>query len=94
MRSCCSRGSARWRFCNLQVVPSGDISLMPHAWTTSTSKSSLSVRIIAGGQADPPMMVRLNDENRRPFCFMWLIRPSHTVGTPAENVTRSFSNSS
>jgi hypothetical protein len=33
---------------------------MPQAWITSTSKSSRSDFIIAGGQAEPPITVRLN----------------------------------
>ena len=60
---------------------------------TSTPKSSSRVRIIAGGQAEPPMTVRFRVERRRPFCFMWLMTPSQMVGTPALKVTRSDSNS-
>ena len=75
-------------------MPSGDISVMPQAWMTSMPKSSSSVRIIAGGQAEPPITVRLKVLNFSSFCFTWLIRPSHTVGTPALKVTFSASNSS
>src|SRR6185437_11024335 len=47
-----------------------------------------------GGQAAPPTAMRLNVDKRR-LCFcMCSSTPSHTVGTPAENVTFSDSNSS
>lgn len=78
---------------SLQVVPSGDISVMPQAWITSTP-SALSVRIMAGGHAEPPITVRRNDENFRPLPCTCCSRPSHTVGTPAEKLTCSCSNSS
>src|SRR6266702_1451807 len=46
---------------------------------------------MAGGHAEPPITVRLSDENRTPASRMWVSKPSHTVGTPAEYVTRSLS---
>ena len=75
-------------------VPSGDISVMPQAWITSMPNSSSSVRIIAGGQAEPPITVRLRVLKLSLFCLAWLISPSQTVGTPALKVTFSPSSSS
>src|SRR5881392_1133952 len=40
------------------------------------------------------MIVRRIVENLSPFASTWPSSPCHTVGTPAESVTRSFSNSS
>jgi hypothetical protein len=62
---------------------------MPQAWITCTSNSSSSVRIIAGGQAEPPITVRRRVESFSSLAFMWLITPSQTVGTPALKVTPS-----
>ncbi|MDT4846152.1 hypothetical protein FQZ97_801670 [compost metagenome] len=78
---------------SLHEVPSGDISVMPQAWMTSTSSAS-SARIIAGGAAEPPITVRRKVENFSLFDCTYCSRPSHTVGTPAEKVTFSCSNSS
>ena len=39
---------------------------------------------MAGGQAEPPITVRLSEEKRTPACFIYVSRPSQTVGTPAE----------
>jgi hypothetical protein len=39
--------------------------------------------IMAGGQAEPPITVRLSVENLRPAGFMWPSSICHTVGTPA-----------
>jgi hypothetical protein len=52
------------------------------------------VRIIAGGQAEPPITVRLKVLNLRLFCFTYVSSPSQTVGTPALKVTFSDSNNS
>src|SRR3954468_7641911 len=49
---------------------------------------------MAGGQADPPMMVRRIVWNFRLFASTCASRPCHTVGTPADTVTPSASNSS
>ena len=50
----------------------------------------LEARIIAGGQAEPPITVRdLSVENLSLLLFRWPSRPSHTVGTPAVIVTFS-----
>ena len=38
---------------------------------------------MAGGQAEPPMTVRLSVENRRPPGLMWPSSICQTVGTPA-----------
>src|SRR5262249_3487725 len=46
------------------------------------------------GQAEPPMIVRRSVVGFTLFSRMNWMRPFHTVGTPAENVTRSFSNRS
>src|SRR5690606_12262311 len=80
--------------CRVQAVPSGDISVMPQACTTCTRRRSIRVSIIAGGQAEPPITVRRKVENRKSLVSTWLIRPSQTVGTPAEKVTPSASNNS
>src|SRR3569623_1798237 len=94
MACCASTGSAVCLDCSVQGVPSGDISVMPQACTTSMPYCLRSVFIIAGGQAEPPITVRRKRENFRLFCATWLSKPIHTVGTPAENVTCSCSNSS
>ncbi len=49
---------------------------------------------MAGGQAEPPITVRSMVEKPAPDSRRWLSRPSQTVGTPAEQVTRSASISS
>src|SRR3954470_645963 len=49
---------------------------------------------MAGGQAEPPITVRLSVEKRRPPGFMWVRSICHTVGTPAAKVTPSASISS
>lgn len=61
---------------------------------TSTLYSSRKDAIIDGGHAEPPITVRFNDEKRSLFSRMWLSKLSHTVGTPAANVTVSDSISS
>src|SRR5690349_14471879 len=40
------------------------------------------------------MIVRFSVESLRWFCLRYWMSPPHTVGTPAENVTRSDSKSS
>ncbi|MNT54545.1 hypothetical protein D3C72_1917150 [compost metagenome] len=67
---------------------------MPQPWMTSTSNLSIRVSIMAGGHAAPPITVRRKVENFKLFCKAWFSKPSQTVGTPAENVTFSASNSS
>ena len=59
-----------------------------------STPSALSARIMAGGAAEPPITVRLKVENLRLLACTCCSRPSHTVGTPAEKVTFSFSNNS
>ena len=76
----------------LPIVPTGLISVMPQPCMTRMPKSSRNVCIIAGGTAAPPIVVTSSVENLRLFCFMYAIRPSQTVGTPADAVTRSLSN--
>ena len=49
---------------------------------------------MAGGQAEPPMMVRRMVLNFRPLLSTCVSRPCQTVGTPADMVTPSASNSS
>ena len=49
------------------AVPSGLISVMPQACSTSTPYSSWNARIIAGGHADPPITTRFSVE-KRSFC--------------------------
>ena len=51
-------------------MPSGLISVMPQACSTCTPYSSWKVRIIAGGQAEPPITVLFSVEKRSFFCFM------------------------
>ena len=41
---------------------------------------------MAGGQAEPPITVRVMVENLRLFASVWPRRPCQTVGTPAEDV--------
>jgi hypothetical protein len=79
---------------NVLTVPSGLSSVMPQAWSTWTPYSSSKVRIIAGGQAEPPITVRFSVPNPMPFAFTCWSRPSQMVGTPAEQVTFSDSKSS
>ena len=67
---------------------------MPQPCWTRIPNSSFRQRTIAGGQAEPPITTFSRVENRSPCCFMWLMRPSHTVGTPEERFTFSVSNSS
>jgi hypothetical protein len=76
------------------TVPSGLVSVMPHACSTCTSKRSWNARIIAGGQAEPPITVRRIVRKPRPLASTCASRPFHTVGTPAESVTDSSSNNS
>ena len=54
----------------------------------------MNLRIIAGGHADPPMTLRVMVLNFRRFDSTYASSPCHTVGTPADSVTRSDSNSS
>src|SRR5437868_288948 len=61
---------------------------------TLTSQSSSKVSNIAGGQAEPPMIVRFMVLNFRSLFCTCVSRPCQTVGTPAETVTPSASNSS
>jgi hypothetical protein len=50
---------------------------------------------MAGGQAEPPMTVRrIVEKLAGLLACMWASRPCHTVGTPADMVTPSLSNSS
>ena len=91
---CSSSGSARCLFFSVHSVPSGLNSVMPQACSTSTPYCSRKAVIIAGGQAEPPMTVRLSAGKRNPFAPMWASSICQTVGTPAANVTRSDSNSS
>jgi hypothetical protein len=48
----------------VDTVPSGLISVIPQACSTSTPKSSWNARIIAGGQAEPPITTRFRVVNR------------------------------
>jgi hypothetical protein len=50
--------------------------------------------IMAGGQAEPPITVRLSVEKRSWPACMWPSIICHTVGTPAAKLTRSPSISS
>jgi hypothetical protein len=89
-----NRSSADHRSClafSVLIVPTGLISVIPQPCSTLRPKSSDSVRTIAGGTAEPPIVAYLSVENLRRCCFMWAIRLSHTVGTPAELSTRSVS---
>ena len=70
-------------------MPSGDISVMPQACSTSTPYSSLNAVIIAGGQAEPPITVRLSVEKRSLPADMWPSIICQTVGTPAAKLTFS-----
>ena len=75
-------------------MPSGDISVMPQACITATPYWSLKAFIMAGGQAEPPITVRLSVLNFRLLACMWPSSICQTVGTPAAMVTFSVSSSS
>ena len=49
---------------------------------------------MAGGQAEPPITVRLSVEKRSSLACMWPSSICQTVGTPAAKVTPSPSISS
>jgi hypothetical protein len=70
-------------FLSVHSVPSGLISVMPQACSTSTPYCSRKASIMAGGQAEPPMTVRLSVEKRSLFGPMWPSSICQTVGTPA-----------
>ena len=67
---------------------------MPQAWMTCTPWSAWKLRIMAGGQAAPPMTVRRIVENFSSCAWTCASSPCHTVGTPADSVTPSDSISS
>lgn len=92
--SCSAGDSASCAFFSVQTVPSGDISVMPQACSTSTPYTSLKALIMAGGQAEPPMTVRLSVLNLRLLACRWPSSICQTVGTPAAMVTFSASISS
>ena len=74
--------------------PSGLVSVMPQACSTSTPNSSRKVSIMAGGQAEPPITVRFRVEN---LSLLPCTCPSsicQMVGTPAAMLTPSASISS
>ena len=77
----------------LLPVPSGEVSVMPQPCSTSTPMAR-NARIIEGGTAEPPIMVRRSELKRSPLPCIWLSNASHTVGTPAAMVTCSASMSS
>ena len=93
MARCASIGSFACFSLSFETQPSGDISVMPHAWQSSMPRSS-KARIIAGGTAAPPTIIRLSVAGRCPLSFTYWSIPAQTVGTPAEKVTRSVSKSS
>src|SRR5207248_1753183 len=74
-------------------VPSGLISVMPQACLHATPYSFWNASIMAGGHAEPPTTTDFSVEKRSPLSFAYASRPSHTLGTPAEAVTFSRSNS-
>ena len=80
---CSASGSVRCLFFSVHSVPSGDISVMPQACSTSTPYSSRKAVIMAGGQAEPPITVRFSVENLRLLGFMWPSSICQMVGTPA-----------
>jgi hypothetical protein len=55
---------------SVPAVPSGLISVMPQACNTCTPYSSWNARIIAGGQAEPPITTFFSVEKRSFFSFM------------------------
>mmetsp|Transcript_16399 Transcript_16399/g.48866 ORF Transcript_16399/g.48866 Transcript_16399/m.48866 type:complete len:205 (-) Transcript_16399:991-1605(-) len=73
------------------TVPSGDSSVMPHRWLTVTPCVTSNASIIAALAAEPPMATIFSVLNDRRRCSMKASRLSHTVGTPAESVTRKSS---
>ena len=62
---------------------------MPQAWSTRTPYSSANASISMRGQAEPPTTRRFTVSSRVPLERRCCNRPSQTVGTPAEIVTRS-----
>jgi hypothetical protein len=89
----CGASSARCRAWSLHTDPSGLVSVMPQACTTCTPWRSWKDCTMAGGQAEPPMMVRRMVLNFSPLASTCASSPCHTVGTPADTVTPSASNS-
>ncbi len=87
----CDTGSTRCEPLSTPTVPTGLSSVIPQAWITCTLWRSWKARIIAGGHAEPPMMVRRIDPNTKSLASTCASRPCHTVGTPAETVTPSLS---
>ncbi|MOA20657.1 hypothetical protein D3C78_1411120 [compost metagenome] len=77
-----------------QAVPSGLSSVMPQTCSTCTSWRSWKAAIMDEGQAEPPITVRRMVEKVLPVASTWASRPCQTVGTPADRVTFSASNSS
>jgi len=72
------------------VVPIGDVSVMPQAWATRRP-ARMKRSIIARGIAEPPqtMVCKLGGISPPLWVSTCCSRASHTVGTPAEQVTFS-----
>jgi hypothetical protein len=76
----------------LFTVPTGDVSVMPHACTTNAPKSRSKASTIARGTAAPPMTTRRSASSARgvaPALAACCSSISQTVGTPSASVTRS-----
>src|SRR5215468_494541 len=70
--------------------PSGDISVMPHAWMISTPRW-WNACIRDGGQADPPTTASSSDEMSVGCWLMYARRSVQIVGTAPASVGRSAS---
>ena len=75
-------------------MPSGLISVMPQACSTSTPYSISNASIIAGGAAEPPITAYFTVESLSLLACRYCSSANQMVGTPAAKVTLSFSNSS
>ena len=96
--ACSARRCTASRFTCLPLslpnAPIGLSSVIPQAWITWTPYLSSKASIMAGGQVDPPMTVRFMVLNFRLLASTCVSKPCQTVGTPADMVTPSVSNSS
>ncbi len=72
------------------MVPSGDVSVMPHAWQRRTPSLSYA-SISEGGQAAPPMVTLAMEVRSRGLAVTSARRPCQIVGTAAACVGRSRS---
>ncbi len=84
-----SYGRAASSGVRIEIVPMGEVSVMPQPWTTSMSNSSWKARIRLSGTAEPPIITRLTVGMVRLFSRRCVSSICQTVGTAAEKVTPS-----